>query len=324
MRGLASKLGLGKLALYAWYRPIGLIKNSILEGGPVEQFKTALGRRRMVKAAADLPEQVAKPDLYGAKVNFLSGRKYWYQTLFCFVSLQLYLPYLVTPVVFDDGSFDDETRRLMARVVPWIEFVGTEEIEAQLNSKLPASEFPSLRARRLEYPHLKKFTDIHIGQSSWGLVLDSDMLFYNVPEELSLWFRAPKATYMQDIQNAYGYSDGLMAELQDGPVLPLVNVGLYGLHRDLIDWSRMEYWCAQQLLREGTNYLQEQGLTALELTKQKAEALPADRYRLMPDLAEGFHPTAVLHHYVASSKRSYFQSGWQHVHDAITQTSSSS
>ena len=34
-------------------------------------------------------------------------------------------------------------------------------------------------------------------------------------------------------------------------------------------------------------------------------------YVVMPGLAEGRDPSAILHHYVASSKRSYFQYGWR-------------
>lgn len=294
----------------------------MLEGGPIEQVKTERGRRRMVEAAALLPEQEEKPDTFGAKISFLSGRKYWYQTLFCFVSLQMHLPYKVTPIVFDDGSFDDETRQHMYRTIPWIKFVGIEEIEARLDRQLPVTEFPSLRARRLEYPHLKKFTDIHVGQTGWGLVFDSDMLFYKAPDEISRWFRAPEAIYMQDIHDAYGYSSGLLMELLGEPILPLVNAGLYGLHREKIDWNRFEHWCSQQILKEGKNYLQEQGLTALELTKQQATPLSAERYRLMPDLNEGSSPTATLHHFVANSKRSYFQSGWKRVYASVTETSS--
>jgi hypothetical protein len=59
--------------------------------------------------------------------------------------------------------------------------------------------------------------------------------------------------------------------------------------------------------------LQEQALTALLLSGQACLRLPEADYRVMPSLAEGKNPTAVLHHYVAHSKRSYFQYGWRRV-----------
>jgi hypothetical protein len=156
-------------------------------------------------------------------------------------------------------------------------------------------------------------TDLHVGQEDWGMVLDSDMLFFDEPTELIEWFNKPYAFFMQDIADAYGYSTGLLANLSQSPVLSKVNVGLYGLDRAAIDWDRIEYWCKEQLDSEGPSYLQEQGLTALELTAQHALGLSETRYQLMPALAEGQSPTAVMHHYVAHSKRSYFQTCWRQV-----------
>ena len=77
--------------------------------------------------------------------------------------------------------------------------------------------------------------------------------------------------------------------------------------------DRLEYWCHEMLEREGTHYFQEQALTAMLLAGRECLRLGPPGYVVMPDLAEGRMPTAALHHYVASSKRSYFQHGWQRV-----------
>lgn len=311
LKSTIKMLGLGKVALHTWHRPVGLLRTSILEGGPLEQHRTERGRREMVQAAQELAPLTPPLVHTAASINFLSGRKYWYQTLFCFVSLQKFLPYRVTPIVHDDGSLDAEIKGYIQRVVPWVEFVEIREIERRLDADLPVKHFPNLRARRLVYPHLRKFTDIHIGQSDWGLVFDSDMLFFHKPDELIDWLESPKSIFMMDIDTAYGYSDKFMRELSGGPVLPLVNVGLYGLNRAEIDWHKVEHWCSEQLSKEGPSYFQEQSLTALELTSQNAMPLSPNRYRLMPDLNEGSNPTAIMHHYVGQSKRSYFQAGWR-------------
>jgi hypothetical protein len=92
-----------------------------------------------------------------------------------------------------------------------------------------------------------------------------------------------------------------------------VNVGLYALYGPGIDWDRVEYWCRLQLELFGPNYLQEQALTALILTQGEVYPLPKSDYVVLPSLAEGRAPSAVLHHYVAHSKRSYFQHGWRHI-----------
>ena len=119
--------------------------------------------------------------------------------------------------------------------------------------------------------------------------------------------------YMQDVKRSYGYSDELMRSLARGDIPDAVNVGLCGLESSLIDWERLEHQCRAMIDREGAHYLQEQALTALLLTGRSAIALPRRDYIVLPSLSEGRNPTAVMHHYVAHSKRSYFQYGWQRV-----------
>lgn len=310
IKAVARSLGLGQLKLYGYHRPIDLIRQSIAEGGPIEQMKTERGRLRMVEAARTLPALTELPDLHGAKVNYLSGAKFWYQTLFCFVSLQQNSPFRITPIIHDDGTLDSETQSAILRVVPWAVIIDAKTIEQKLDRLLPETLYPSLRARRREYPHLRKLTDIHLGQKDWGLVLDSDILFFRRPDEVLEWFETPRAIYMQDIQNAYGYTPALMRELVGCEVPNKVNVGLYALDRSRINWSRVEEWCWTQIEREKRNYLQEQGLTALLMARQSALPLSAKDYLLMPDVNEGRSPKSVMHHFVSASKRSYFQYGW--------------
>ena len=313
VRKTARGLGLGRAALRFYYRPVGLVRQCIQEGGPWEQRRTEAGRLEMVDAAKGLPA-LSPPDRdIGARVAFLSGERYWYQTLFCFFSLQRQASFRITPVVFEDGTLTEPTRDRMRRVAPWMEFVSHDESEAGVEAILPASSFPALRARRAEYPHLRKLTDIHARATGWTLVLDSDMLFFRSPDAVFDWFARPRALFIQDVENAYGYPLELMAELGEGPPLEVVNVGLYALNGPEIDWPRVEYWCRVQLERYGPQYVQEQALTALALGCSGAIPLPRRDYVVMPDLAEGRTPTAALHHYVAASKRSYFQYGWRRV-----------
>ncbi|MFN3890331.1 MAG: hypothetical protein ACK4MV_08035 [Beijerinckiaceae bacterium] len=310
----ARSAGLGRLLFFLFHRPLGIIKQSLLEGGPFQQRKTELGRLEMIDAALRLAPAPARKDEVGAKVQFLSGRHFWYQTVFCFVSLQNVAPFRITPVIFDDGTLDDETCARIARVVPWAEFVKESETSDKLADALPPAKFPTLWARRRTYVHLRKLVDMHAGQNDWSLVLDSDMLFFRQPVAVLDWFAAPRAMFMQDICNAYGYSPSLMARLSCEDMLAKVNVGLYGIDRSRIDWELVEYWCHAQIKEEGAQYLQEQALTALILTQQHAEALDAREYIVMPRLSEGLIPQGILHHYVAHSKRAYYQSTWRRVY----------
>jgi len=267
----------------------------------------------MIAATSHLPplEQAGGREL---SVSLLSGDKYWYQTLFCVYSLQLHSDYCISPVIFDDGSITEIIVANIKRVIPWAQFSRSSEIEELLDRQLPSSRFPSLRARRLDFPLLRKICDVRLGRENWVLFLDSDMLFFRRPTMLLNWMAAPdEPCHLVDVQRAYGYSAELMKALSGHEELDRVNTGICGLHGGTIDWERLEYWCREMLEREGPSYLQEQALTALMLSGQGCLRLPEPDYRVMPSPSEGRRPAAALHHYVAHSKRSYFQYGWRRV-----------
>src|SRR5262249_5641439 len=100
-RQMARTLGLRRVAITLCHRPVGLVRQSIAEGGPWQQRKTELGRRCMIDAARGLAPLAAPPVDHGARVAFLSGDAYWYQTLFCFASLQARVSERVTPTIFE-------------------------------------------------------------------------------------------------------------------------------------------------------------------------------------------------------------------------------
>ena len=314
LSSVSKVLALGPAALRYYHRPLARLRQSIAEGGPWEQRRTEQGRKEMIAAARTLLPLIAPGSRDSVEVAFLSGERFWWQTLFCVVSLQVHSPVRIVPVVYDDGTFSDATWSAFSRVVPWARLVTAAEIEAKLNVHLPSDRFPALRSRRLSYPHLRKLTDIHSGRTGWIAVLDSDMLAFRRPQALLDWLAAPdRPCCLVERFSAYGYSPALMRELAGSAPPERVNVGVCGFRSDAIDWGRLEYWCRVMLEREGAHYFQEQALAALLLTGQDIRRLGPPDYVVMPGLEEGRDPSAVLHHYVASSKRSYFQYGWRRV-----------
>lgn len=311
LRKIATQTGLVKPLNKFVREPFRNTKQLILDGGHVGRENTARGLEQMVEAAKQLEPLDENADLHRAQVKFLSGKKYWYQTIFCFHSLQANTPFKITPIIYDDGTFDEESRAYIKRVVPWVRFVGVKTISSLLDTELPSSRFPTLRARREEYPHLKKLIDLHIGESSWSLVLDSDMIFFREPKKIMQWFQSPGLVYMEDIVTNYGYPSEFLEQLVGCEMPAKVNVGLYGLKSASIDWDKVELWCHAQLSNYGPSYLQEQGLTAMLFAGQDSVVLPAKDYVVLPNNKEGRHPTAVLHHYVAHSKKYYFQQSWK-------------
>ncbi len=310
---LVKHLGLGRLLYLGFHYPLAALTKSRREGGPFHQWRDAQGRGEMKQAASRLPT-LPSPPATSPEVHFLTGRKFWYQTAFCFWSLQRHAGIGLRLVLIDDGTIDSEVRSACERLFPGSRIVSAAECEERLNRLLPFSRYPTLRAQRQSYVHLRKLTDVHLGGPGWKLVLDSDMLFFREPTQLLDWLKAPTAPlHMMDIQNAYGYPDETLSLLAGQPIPPRINVGVLGLRSESIDWEKLEQWCSHLLSLYGTSYYLEQALCALLLSADSPIKLPAKDYLLMPDETECREPQACLHHYVAESKRGYFRHAWRHL-----------
>jgi hypothetical protein len=244
-------------------------------------------------------------------VYFLTGRRFWYQSAFCFHSLRRHAGDL-SAVWIDDGTIDSALAAEIGRVFPGTRLKLAAALEQELDRHLPASRFPTLRRQRLSYLHLRKLTDVHAGRTGWRLVLDSDMLFFRRPDALLAWLAAAdRPIHMLDVHDAYGYPAETLQELAGRTVPPCVNVGICGLRSDTLDWDRLEHWAAQLIARHGTSYYLEQALVALLAAQSDPLRLPRPDYLLMPDVSECQCPTAALHHYVDLSKRGYFRHAWR-------------
>ena len=146
-------------------------------------------------------------------------------------------------------------------------------------------------------------------------MIDSDLLFFRRPGVLLQWFAHPdRPLHALDCQESYGYSRALLERLAGAPLPSLVNVGLCGLRSDALDWAELESWCAELIAREKTNYYLEQALVAMLMARHPERVVaPAADYITKPTEAEVRAPKAVMHHYVAESKRWYFRHAWREV-----------
>ncbi|HEV8074076.1 MAG TPA: glycosyl transferase family 2 [Opitutaceae bacterium] len=312
LRSAARSFGLGRAAYWLWHAPAAAVKKSLAAGGPLEQFLDSRAHAGMTRAAAQLTPQSSAPAKNWPELHFLTGKKFWDQTAFCLQTFQAHAGHAALAVFHDDGSADKATRAQLTRLFPAARWRRAAEIEASLDAVLPAAKFPVLRERRAHYPNLRKLTDVHAGARGWRLVLDSDMLFFRRPHFLLAWLAAPiRPLYMIDVQDSYGYSRPLLESLADAPLPPRLNVGLCGLRSDALDWEKLEFWSRRLIEAEGTSYYLEQALVALLLADRDCAVAPAEDYLLLPSEDECRAPHAVMHHYVAQSKRGYFRHAWR-------------
>ena len=316
---------LGRLFYLCYHVPLGAIRRSLREGGPLVQWKTERNRREMIHATDFLPT-VPTTDAVQTpyQIHLLTGRKYWYQTAFCVGSLlghatrETDRP--LQPVFYDDGTLQGPPRERLQALFPLARFVSLAETRERLEQHLPARRFPALRDRWEKYPHIRKLTDPHLGSTGWKLVLDSDLLFFRSPDFLLRWLDRPmQPCHMVDIADAYGYPRALLEEVA-GTSLPMrLNVGLCGLRGEEIDWERLERWTSILHDRAGTSYYLEQALVAMIAAGRPCAVAPAEEYVTLPGGEEAQAPAAVMHHYVAGSKSFYFQHCWRVCLDRWTQ-----
>jgi len=311
LQSLARNARLGTAAYHLWHRPISWVRDTLKAGGPFELRRTEQGRRDMEVAARSLP---ALGPCAGAPVNLhlLTGARFWYQTAFCLWTLSRESGRTLAPVLYDDGTLTDPHRESLVRLFPRASFVPKAESVARIEAHLPAGRYPVLRERWGNYPHIRKITDPHLHSDGWKLVIDSDLLFFRRPEFLLAWIDGPERPFHAlDCETSYGYPRPLMDALAGKHVADRVNVGLAGLNSGEIDWDRLESWCRELIAKKGTSYYLEQALVAMLVAGRACDVAPADDYVTLPGAEEARGRRAVMHHYVAESKRWYFQENWR-------------
>ena len=144
---------------------------------------------------------------------------------------------------------------------------------------------------------------------------DSSKITGGSPATDSDWCIGASLTYIDvsawtRLADVDAYARGRGISRQEA-IQELVNVGLTGLESSTLDWPRLEAWCRTLHEREGTNYYLEQALVAVLLAGRDCAIAPAADYVTLPRRPEALDCHAVMHHYVAESKRWYFQTNWR-------------
>lgn len=307
------RLGLGKLALAFYHRPVGRIRESLRNGGPLAERETERQRQEMEMAAARFGALPTFPGGPAATLHLMSGRRFWYQTIFCLHSFARTSGVNLRVELYDDGTIDPACAERLCQLGPGLRIHAGRELIERRDALLPTDRFPHLRERWLNYPNIRKLIDVHLGSTGWKLVIDSDLLFFRRASFLLDWLAKPQAMLVAtDCEESYGYSRPLLERIAAAPLPHKLNVGICGLRSESLDWPELEAWTAELHRREKTNYYLEQALVAMLAARNPSVTAPATDYLTKPERAEAVSPHAVMHHYVATSKRWYFRFGWRH------------
>jgi len=278
---------------------------------PQDEALTELGRQEMEQAAYKLPVPSATQGPH-VKIHILTGDKHWYQAAFCLWTFSATSGRVVAPFIFDDGSLKLEQIEALKRLFPRLKFMGASETLDRLDEFLPERRYPSLRAQQKINPMYKKILDIHAGEKEWRLQMDCDILFFHAPEALLKWHDSPDLSlYLRDIKDSYSCSIETLNSLARQPIISKFNAGLVGVRSIDVEWGKMEFWSKKIIAEGGPSHLHEQTLWALHFTEHDCVALDHKDYMLLPNPTECHECRAVMHHYVAQSRKWYFQKNWR-------------
>ncbi|HTQ30163.1 MAG TPA: hypothetical protein VMI53_03045 [Opitutaceae bacterium] len=314
MKTLARRLQLGRLVYRFWHRPRQWCDLARTYGWGLS-LRARLGERRMRAAALRLPAPPDPERKIGPPVCFLTGRRFWHQTLFCAHSFAR-CGGAGNFHFISDGTLDDRTAAMLRKIFPSARIVGHAESDEKLAAVLPPAHFPTLQGHRRRFVLLRKLTDSLAGERGYRLFLDSDMIFWRRPEELLRRLAQTGPLYMADIgEEGYTLPRATLTERLGLAPAPAVNSGLVAVRAEDVDWDLLERACALLLAEGRDQRLLEQTLWAVVLGAQDAHRLPAGDYRVVIDppacgaaVAAG---RPALLHYAWHARLPYLAEEWQ-------------
>ncbi|KRT15836.1 hypothetical protein ASU31_12690 [Pedobacter ginsenosidimutans] len=303
-----------KIINILYRNPKSLFKTWDHFGGRSEYNRMLNAEREMIKASRKLVIKKSLTDLTTLNVSFLTGTKYWHQTIYCAYSLQKNCSHPIYFTFYDDGTLTERAIQDYKKQIPNSEFVSISQIEQQIQNILPIEKYPYLNHKRKVYKHIRKLVDIHSWNKGWQLVLDSDMLFWNEPTALISWLKNPtKPFYILDVQNSYGFPKEAMESLVDKNIADRINVGIIGLDSHSIDFEKIEIWAKKLEDDFGNSYYLEQALSAMIINTETSSIGSEGDYIVYPTEQQVDNQEGILHHYVDISKKWYFTKAWKYI-----------
>jgi hypothetical protein len=279
-------------------------------------YKYHTGKRLMKKyARREAPIILKNSDQQSITICYLTGKDYWYQTIYAIKSLYLQLQKGLRIKIYSDGTLNDKHKDALKRFFPDIEIISDEEVNTYLNTILPEDKFPTLRYLRTWHPFFRRLIDIH-SVASWSIHMDSDMLFYNFPDELMEACRNTTAIYMKELlAESYFVDDPVvLKENYDIDCLSHVNGGIIAYDGNFVDYEDLEI--KAKILVD--NYISagpariEQTLMSYILYKQNAmPLLDSKKYTIAYDSNIPVSANHTLIHYIFKAKLPYFSSEWK-------------
>jgi hypothetical protein len=133
---LMKKWKLGTLFYKFYYAPKSSVQK-ILNKGVINSWLDYRCQQQMEQATYRLKTVETRSEDNFLDIHFLTGKKYWYQTIFCAYSFAQHTNESIRPIVYDDGSLEKTYQEEILRIFPFAKIVLHSEIEEYINDFLP-------------------------------------------------------------------------------------------------------------------------------------------------------------------------------------------
>jgi hypothetical protein len=273
------------------------------------------GENQMKKAVRQLPPIEFSKDKV-LEVCYLTGEKYWHQTIFCAYTLARSLNGRVGIKLYSDGTLTDDHIRMIRKVLPGVESIPEMQVISYLDAILPEKKYPTLRYLRNWHPFFRRLTDIHTSPS-WTMHLDSDMIFFDKPGQVLAAYEKKSSIYMKE-RLANSYFVDTVDHLRDKHHINCirnVNGGMIAYDNDKIDYIDLEEKANYLLLKyPGAGPAQiEQTLMSYVLYTQTAVPLDEHKYAVFYDKLPALNDLQIVRHYIFKAKFPYLTNEWKKV-----------
>lgn len=304
---------LGSIVYKLVFKPTFKIRYHISHFGLKGWYRLYKGERQMKKAAMSLPPVTLSAN-HLLEVSYLTGSRYWHQTIFCAYSLAKILNGRVRINIYSDGTLSPVHTDFITKALPNVIIINPGDLRRQIEEILPEKEFPLLRALREKNAFFRKLVDMRINDR-YIIQLDSDMLFFNEPEDLIRAYSNDENYFMQDTIPAsyYVLPEDIISKDLNIPICEKINSGILAYNSSKIDWHLVERTCAYLMQNSPDVHppMFEQTLNAIIISWLGGKPLKPAYRILYADKGEEISSSDIVRHYIFKAKLPYFTTEWR-------------
>jgi len=270
-------------------------------------------RARVARAILRLPPRpVPGVAPERASIHTLTSRRDWLSALW---SVRTFMEFLgeSLPVRFhDDGTLTPEISAKLRAFFPGSLVISATESHAVAEERL--HQFPKCRAARGRHIMTHKLIDAAIfAPGARYLLLDSDLLFFSPPREISQWLPGPERVNLwnEDQGNSLNLSPGEARARHGVNLVQKINAGFGAVWRDSVDFNLLEEYFQHETVWSHPHRV-EQTAYALLSSRFGVRLLPRS-YLIDTDRKTGLPAGIVMKHYVGIIRDLFFSEGIRHL-----------